>query len=345
MFTTRPLPSIEFHNVPAPEPSLNGEGWLLTRYPRQVYETFGSPGFLTAQESTGAELRFVTEARHLRVFLRPLDRTTEVMIYKGDFQHAHHTLAPGVVHCLQLTPPDNLATIHLKAAFKAFHPGVWRVFLDRGSMVFHGIDTFGSPVRPPLSAEKPALRWLAYGSSITHSYRHGYPHRAARRLGVDVLNKGLSGSCYVDPAAAEFIATGCNWDIATLEMGINMRATFSPDEYGRRVRHLVSRCVAAKPGRPLILLTLFQNAAHQLIEPDISTEKQDSFNAILRQVAAENQDRNVHLIEGTDIIDDLTFLASDLLHPSEYGHDRMAENLARFLKPLLPAAPFSPSAP
>src|SRR5688572_27209597 len=100
-----PPAGIEFHNIAAPEPGPRGAGWLLPRYPRKAYETFGSPGFLTAQEATGGELRFVTDARHLRVFLEPLDRVSEVVIMKGDFHHAGHTLAPGIVHCLQLTPP------------------------------------------------------------------------------------------------------------------------------------------------------------------------------------------------------------------------------------------------
>jgi hypothetical protein len=328
--------SIEFHNVAAAEPSANGTGWLLSRFPRAAYETFESPGFLTAQEASGVELRFVSDARHLRVFLSPVDRITEVVIFKGDFQHAVHTLAPGVIHCLQLTPPDHLATIKPGALMRSFHPDVWRVVFGNGSMVFHGIDSFGRPVRPPSPAEKPAIRWLAYGSSITHSSRHGYPMIAARRLGIDVQNKGQSGSCYIEPAAAEFIAAGCEWDIATLELGINLRGTHSVEDFERRVRHLVARCLEAKPGRPIALITLFQNAADQLIAPDERTTKQDAFKAILRGVANENRGRNVHLIEGGDIVTDLGFLGSDLLHPTDYGHARMGENLARLLQPLIP---------
>lgn len=329
------LPPIEFHNTPAPEPSPTGSGWILPRYPRQAYDTFASPGFLTGQESTGVELRFVTDARHLRVFLSPMNQTSDVTVFKGDFQHTTHTLAPGVVHCIQLTPPDNLATIRPEALRTSFSPDVWRVALDRGTLVFHGIDTFGRPLRPPTAAEKPAVRWLAYGSSITHSNRNGYPQLAARRLGVDVQNKGQSGSCYIDPAAIEFIAAECDWDILTLEMGINLRPVITADDFEARARRMVARCVEAKPGRPVVLITLFRNAADHLIAPDESTAKQTAFNEILRAIARENRDRNVHLVEGTDIVTDLTLLSTDLVHPTDRGHARMAENLAAFLKPLI----------
>ncbi len=336
MTSPSPLPDfIEFHNTPAPEPSPAGSGWILPRYPRSAYNTFDSPGFLTAQESTGVELRFVTQARHLRVFVTALTQDSEVAVFKGDFHHLVQKIPQGSVQCIHLTPPDLYDRVQPEALRHRFHPDVWRVVFDRGTMVFNGIDTFGAPIRKPLPEEKPALRWLAYGSSITHSTRNGYAHRAAALLRVDVQNKGQSGSCYIDRAAADYIATEAEWDFATCELGINMRGTFEPAAFAVRARHLVTRCTTAKPGRPLVLITLFRNAAHHLIEPDAATAKQNAFNQILRELAAEFADRHVHLIEGTDIVDDLSCLTSDLLHPTEYGQGRMAENLARHLQPLI----------
>jgi lysophospholipase L1-like esterase len=335
---TAPLPPdfIEFHNTPAPEPSPAGSGWILPRYPRNAYNTFDSPGFLTAQESTGVELRFVTRARHLRVFVTALTQDSEIAVFKGDYPHLVQKIPHGVTQCVHLTPPDLFDRVRPEALRHRFHPDVWRVVFDRGTMVFNGIDTFGAPIRKPLADEKPALRWLAYGSSITHSTRNGYPHQTAARLRVDVQNKGQSGSCYIDPAAVEYIAAGADWDFATCELGVNMRATFEPDAFAARARHLVTRCTEAKPGRPLALITHFRNSAHHLAEPDATTAKQTAFDQILRDLAAEFADRHVHLIEGTDIVDDLSCLSSDLLHPSDAGHARMAENLSRALRPILP---------
>lgn len=334
--SANPLPTdVEFHNIATPEPSPTGAGWILPRYPRKSYETFPSPGFMTAQESTGAEIRFVTDARHLRVFLSSLDRPSEVTVFKGDFWHSSQTLTPGGVHSIHLTPPDLFDEIRPDALNRGFDPAVWRILFCRGTMVYHGMDAFGSPVRPPLPREKPAVRWLAYGSSITHSSRQGYPQCAARLLGVDVLNKGMSGSCFVDDTAVDFIADGCDWDIVTLEMGINMRAGYSVEEFERRARNMVTRCMAAKPGRPIVLITQFRNHANHYREPNEVTAKGESFDRAIRNIARENQGKNVHLVEGREIVDHLSLLSSDLLHPSDHGHARMAENLARILKPLV----------
>ena len=290
---------------------------------------------MTAQESTGVEIRFVSDARHIRMFISSLERPSEVTVFKGDFWHSCQTLMPGGIQCVHLTPPDLFNEICPEALRSGFDPAVWRILFCRGTMVFHGLDSFGSPVRPPLAHEKPKVRWLAYGSSITHSSRQGYPQCAARLLGVNVQNKGMSGSCFIDDAAVDFIADDCDWDIATLEMGINMRIQYSVEEFERRARNMVSRCMAAKPGRPIVLITLFRNFANHFIEPNEITAKEESFNQVIRTIARENQGKNVHLVEGSEIVDHLSLLSSDLLHPSDHGHARMAENLSRFLKPLV----------
>jgi lysophospholipase L1-like esterase len=329
------LPTIEFLNL-VPELLNSGDGFLLARYPGAVRHAMESPGFLTSQESTGGEMRFVTPAMHARVCLSALNQDVEVAVYRGNFQHSSQTLRQGVSHCLQLTPPERFPQVRPEVlAASGFHPDVWRIVFNRGAAVFQWLETFGQAVRPPDKLEKPRLRWLAYGSSITHSSMNGYPHQAARRLGVDVLNKGLSGSCYIEAEAVEFLAADCEWDFATLELGINMRDRFTPAEFARRARHLVRRCLEAKPGRPIFLITVFPNFAsrpHALV-PDASTGKEEAFIRDLRQIAQDYRDEGVRLIEGSDIVDDFSYMSTDLLHPTEYGHNLMGQNLARTLAP------------
>jgi len=330
------LSSLEFHNL-IPEPCASGGGLLLPRYPRQVRGRMESPGFYTSEESAGGELRFVTPALHLRVYVTCLTQDGEVAVYRGEFLHSVHQVRQGGLQCIHVAVPEMFARVQPAALSGAFHSDVWRFVFNRGAYVLQGVETFGQPIRPPRAEEKPKLRWLAYGSSITHSSRNGYPHQAARRLGVDVQNKGLSGSCYIEREAADFIAAECEWDLATLELGINMRNQFTAEEFEKRARYLVHRCQEAKPGRPLFLISIFPNAANHLIEPDHGAKNQAEFVAILNRIADENRGKNVTLFDGGAILKNFSSLGVDLLHPSDFGHVLMGENLANLLRPLLPA--------
>lgn len=331
-------PPVEFHNVPAPETWEMGAGLLLPRYPKHLrhghdYER----GRVVSGESTGVEIRFVTKASILRVFLSGVSGDADICIYRGSMEHGRKNLQEGRVHCLHLEAPPAFDWVDLEALQAGgFHSDVWRLIVDQGSVVFHGIETFGQEVRPPRAEEKPWLRWLAYGSSITQARCTGYPHQAARRLGVDVLNKGMSGSCSVDAASADFLARDCDWDFATFELGVNMRGFFSPEDFEKRARHLVVCCQEAKPGRPIVLITVFPNFADFRVQPGLDTRRDSEYSRILREIAGEYSGQGVHLLEGSSLLKDFSALGTDLLHPSDFGHGMMGENLANELRRIVP---------
>ena len=82
---------------------------------------------------------------------------------------------------------------------------------------------------------------------------------AAQRLGVDVLDKGLSGSCGAEPAVAEFLVNECEWDFATCEWGVNMRHCVEPDDFRQRVHGCLDHFVPT--GKPVFLITIFPSNA------------------------------------------------------------------------------------
>jgi lysophospholipase L1-like esterase len=330
------LEGIEFHNCSGPEHDPGRAGWLLPRYPREVRSRLESPGFLMARDPVGVEMRFASDALHFRVFLSGVEQDVEVAVFKGEYQCGSFQVPAGRIQGLAFAPPEAMGRLPAESlSHGGFAPRVWRVVCNRGPVVFHGLETFGAPVRPPAPEDKPRLRWLAYGSSITHSSRNGYPHQAARRLRLDVQNKGLSGSCYIEREAADYLASGCDWDLATFELGINMRHQFTPEEFERRARYLLERCLAAKPGRPLVLITVFPNQQDRQPEPDAAGSNQEAFRECLRRLAVEFGPQGVHLIEGSAILRDFTCLGADLLHPTDFGHVLMGEHLASALKPVL----------
>jgi hypothetical protein len=331
---------IEFHNVAELVPFDHPRGKALYRYPRETIEVLSTLGHHAAACSDGVELRFVTGAHWISLTLSarsnyPFSPGAKVRVYRGDFLVEETDIPDGATKTLKLMEPAGLATLSDEAfAGCRFSRDLWRVQFNSATVIFHDLDTVGEPLRAPNPEEKPQQRWLAYGSSITNS-TPGYVAHAARHLGVDVYNKGLSGSCWCEPETASFLA-GCeDWDFATLELGLNMRGAFDSDEFEKRARNVVSTLRKAAPDKPIALITIFPNAANYLKEPTDATAKDQSFSEILRKIHQDADDPNLHLIEGADVLTSFAGLSADLIHPSTDGHQLMGANLAKYLRELL----------
>lgn len=334
-----PLPNIEFHNT-TPEVFLNTGGWNLPRYPADVRKALSKQGQRNSLFSAGCEIRFVTDAPAVRLFLAGVEDAVNVCVYRGSHFFGHFdvpaSIPSGQITCLRHAAPERFPLVAPELLRGGpFSPDVWRFVIGRTEAVFHGLDAYGYEVRPPAPSEKPRLRWLAYGSSITESSWRGYPHQAAWRLGVDVLNKGLGDSCHIEPEVVDYLADTLHWDFATCELGINMRGVFTTEEFARRARYLVRRFLEAKPGKPLVFITTTPNYALYLAD-DLQGKRNHAFNAILRDLASEYAPQGVCLIEGADLLTDFCQLTADLVHPTELGHVQMGENLARLLSERLP---------
>ena len=329
--------NLEFHNVAELADAPGGLGKLLFRYPASVRYAINPRGKFVSGESTGCEIRFVTDAPNLRVYLSAVKTEAggdlAFRVFRGDFEVNGLNLAaiaPGVVNTLCLTPPERFADV-TSGTLRCgrFAPEVWRIVFARGaSAVFCGLESFGAPVRPPRPEEKPNLRYLAYGSSITHSNLDGYPLVAARRLGADVCNLGLSGACHAEPEMADYLAGRDDWDILTLEIGINILGMDSA-EYEKRVDYLLSAIRGRHSSKPIAVITVFPCHASFQTTP---SENFHAFNAILRRLAEKY---NAALIEGAELLDDPTCLSTDLVHPGVFGHAVMGLNLAEKLRALI----------
>jgi len=321
--------SILYHNVVELEP--HPQGALLRRYPREVREALSPRGRMMSEEATGCELRFVTEAPYVRVSVGIPEQDGMIRVYLGGLLHSEHRLQAGVVRTLTLEAPTaRLAKVdrrHLLAS--GFAPEVWRICWGRSTALFGGLHTFGYPVRPPMATELPRRRWLAYGSSITHGPDHSqlsYIHQAARRLGLDAMNTGLGGSCLIEPEVADWLAGRDDWELASFELGVNMRDSYTEDMFRTRAGYLLEQVIRRHPDKPLLLLTIYPNFA--TYADDETAAKDQRFNLVLRELAEALQHPRLHLIEGERVLADLSGLTCDLIHPADYGHIRMGEALA-----------------
>jgi lysophospholipase L1-like esterase len=344
--------NLEFYSVVELE-SAAGGGLAMRRFPKAVREALSPLGRIVSQESAGCEIRFVTEAESLRLAvsvqpspLAPYElNNLDLFIFKGAFFHSHVRLEPGKVNHIHLTD----ITGDVKKGFNSLKPAirntdyfssdVWRVLFGRYAAVFHELDTYGYAVRPPLETEKPQRRMLCYGSSITNGalptvYHLSHVQQAARHLKADVFNQGLSGACLCEPEMADYLAARDDWDLITLELGVNMRGTFTPEQFEQRARHLIGEIASAHPGKPVFLITVYPNAEspENAAESSELQARQSAYCEILRTIAAENRTGNLHLIEGADVLTDYSGMTKDLIHPGDYGHIEMGFNLARMIK-------------
>jgi lysophospholipase L1-like esterase len=259
-------------------------------------------------------------------------------MYPGDHRHDHVLLQPGVQTCIELNVPEKLANLRPELQRgRRFAAHVWRIFFERSRVALHHLDAHGYAVRAPSAEEKPALRWLAHGSSITNgaaATRHAncYVQQAAWRLGVDVLNQGMSGSCCLEPVMAEWLASRDDGDFATLELGINVIGSIEVDEFQRRVVHFLGTLRARHPSKRNAVITLFPFDAHFSAPDAPRRQKADAFDAVLREQAAALA---MPVIEGQHLLTDLGGLSTDGLHPADHGMFQMGEHLAAALRPLL----------
>jgi lysophospholipase L1-like esterase len=322
------LEDIEIHNAVPVYHAAQG-GWELPRYPRVVREAINPTARTVSGKTTGVEARFVVDGPDACLTVRSIGEDARVAIRRGSFFITRHTIPAGTTRRIQLRKAESFHEVAPSVlGAGGWSTDVWRVIFEGQEVILQDIDPLGWAIRPPKAGEKPSLRWLAYGSSITHSDHMGYPLVAAQMLNADVINKGLSGSCHIEREIADWFST-LLFDFATLELGINMRHAFEPSVFEERARYLITRLRKTHPEAPLLLITHFLNRDHHRIAGEtLAGNRQAAYDEILRKLAGESKDPHLHLVEGTEILTDFHLLAGDMIHPTQEGNAQMAANLA-----------------
>lgn len=330
---------LEFHNVEEIEDTKIG--YRLHRFPRRVREKLGSVegattyGRYIADLTTGCEIRFVTEGDRVLLSLSAFDEDGTVAIYRGDFKVGYRRIEAGKINRIMLESPAGFD--QLNPAFKKgdFAPDVWRIMSchDFG-LVYCGIETFGQSVRPPKAEELPKKTLLAYGTSLTHgaaaqAYPVSYINYLARLLHVDLLNKGMGGSCMNECAVADYIAASDAWDALYLENMTNMGEGMAK-QYEEQTKYLLDKVCAAHPDKPVYAVTMFPIGMALDSHCDHPVKRAFALDPILRRLAAEHP--NVTVIEGDTILTDFRNLMTDLVHFNDFGHIQVAENLAKVIR-------------
>lgn len=329
---------IEFHNVVEMSKRENFSGLQLHRVPRKIHNHLSERGRWNVQMLSGVEIRCVTDADYLRLFISTMQGDAPLMVYQGEFLNSKHYITPGQIHCINVNPNPRLKMVKPEVLNgRRFTPNVWRFMSSGFFLMFHELETFGHKVRPPNESEKPKTRWLAYGSSISEGCgatgpHLGYVQQTAWRLGVDVYNMSQGGACMCEPKLTDFFATRGDWDFATLEIGGNMLDFFTTEAFAKRATYMVNTILKKNPGKPVVVITPYPSLHHYMREENLITRRMREYTAFLRKFVKDSGNKNLHLIEGFDILTDFCGLNIDLVHPFDTGMTLMGENLANKLR-------------
>ncbi len=295
---------------------------------------------------TGVELRFVIKGDEARITMASLDSPDRGVlstfhVYYGAVQggwqdHEVHKLIGHEPTEFVFKKPAEGALLKRMSdeAGYDFDPNVVRVIFDRGHIK---ITNVLGEVEPPHRSQTPKRVMLNYGSSITHGSNaidasHAWTAIAAHRLGMDCRNLGMAGSCAMEKPVIDYIASEGkkgNWDIATLELGINVLG-WEKEKIYRRVTYAVDTIAGENPDKPILVISPFYCR-----EDFVGGGNADKWRTVISEIVANLHHGNVHYKNGLDCLGNMSGISADLVHPNIHGVAQIAEEIVKTLRTLL----------
>lgn len=340
---------VELHNIAELVEVPGRSGLRCQRVPESVRQHLNPTARDRMLMPANCEIRFASGSPAVKVTLSCPDGLAEVIPFFGGFQLRERFEIGPEPGAIELSYPERLGMLRPEVAdAMAFHPRLWRLTVRGDGLHWHGIE--GVDLRPPRPAELPAIRYLAYGTSITHggaaSAAHlTYAAQAAHGLGADLINLGVGGSAYCEPELADYMAGREDWDIASLCLSVNMiGAGFTAEQFGQRARHMVLALADANPARQVLafsILPYFADVCSGLEGPH-GQGLAPAYRRVLEEIVAEAARPNLHFQPGTDLMTDLSGHTVDVLHPGDYGMMEIGQRLGAHLRDLVPDCPRRP---
>jgi lysophospholipase L1-like esterase len=189
-------------------------------------------------------------------------------------------------------------------------------------------------------APRQGLRWITYGSSISHcneppSPALTWPARVAIARGLDLTSLGFSGQCHLDPLVARLIAR-LPADAISLKAGVNVYGNGSLNLRTYRANFIafVRLVRDGHPTTPLAVISPIFAPERETTENKAGFTFQVMRQEVVAAVAALRAcgDANLHHLDGLELLGaaDRDRLL-DGVHPDTAGYGLMAE---RFLTKL-----------
>jgi hypothetical protein len=183
-------------------------------------------------------------------------------------------------------------------------------------------------------AEDKRLKWITYGSSITHCVRAAspamtWPAIVARKKNLNLTSLGYGGQCKLDPMIARMIRD-MDADFISLKLGINvMHGDLSPRTFPAAVIGTIATIRDKHKTTPLVVCSPICSPPRESTLSEIG----NTLEAMREQVKAavesfqKRGDKNIYYVDGLKIFGhEFKDYLPDELHPDAKGMELMAEN-------------------
>ncbi|NUR62812.1 MAG: lipase [Catenulispora sp.] len=337
--------------------------WTVAQYPEASMERQATAG-------SGVRLAFRTAASAIELdVLTTVPMMAENEPHPDDAGHFEMTV-DGTSVGVRKAPVGNV--IQLDAFFQECgfvagtpatirYDGLGAVPKDIEIWLPHWVKTEIVAVRADAPVEPPAPTgrrlWLHHGSSISQcnealSPLGVWPVIAARAAGVDPVNLGLSGNCYLDPFVARSIRD-TPADVISLKLGINFtnKAAYRLRTLGPTVHGFLDTIRDGHPDTPLLVVSPIACPAVErtpgptLWRGEVLTATGDPADVAagaltlevvrreLRRIVGERakQDPNIAYLDGLELLalDEADEFLAEGLHPNPAGYRLIGERFAK----------------
>ena len=322
--------------VPANDPRLTwsgiysleeGDGWIKPwRIPLRDLDLY-SPGISElagrAEMPSGARLRFSTDAVALTVITEPLaeDGNFDLVVDNKILATTAYEAAATQVAFTDLPSGDKTVEIWLSPAMPV---AVRHIELPCSAALAKSADT--------------RLKWVTYGSSITHCRSAGspattWPGVVARGKDLNLTSMGYGGQCHADPLIARLIRAR-SADFVSVKIGINIygAASLGPRAFRPAILGTIATIRDGHPGTPFAVCSPIWGHYRETEANAVGLTLQQMRVEIAEAVEAfkKRGDGDIYYVDGLALFDEgLAEYLPDDLHPDAKGYQLMGENFLR----------------
>lgn len=183
---------------------------------------------------------------------------------------------------------------------------------------------------------RPAMRYVAFGDSITHGFTAShvgltYPYLLAASRGWQLVNMGYGGR--IAHATDGEVIGEREAGIVTVLLGANeWQSGVAPETYRANMRGLLGGLRERQPHVPVYVITPLWVSPQW--KPERASFDLERYREELRALVKELADPALHLVEGPALIDhDERFFDRVLVHPNDAGFAQMAARLSAKIAP------------